>query len=64
MAHLLQKNYGLLRQEFNFKDILRYISIALVALLGIAGILQSISGATPAQYEHRQNNYSSGVYTK
>lgn len=63
MASLLQKHYGLWHHDFSSRDLLRYVCIAVVALLGIAGLLQSISGSANTNVQTKQNSYGNGVYT-
>lgn len=64
MAHLLQKHYGSFRHELTIKDLMRYAAIAVVALLGIAGLLQSIAGSANSSISNETSSYADSVYGK
>lgn len=64
MAHLLQKHFGSFRHELTFKDFMRYSAIAIVALLGVAGLLQSIAGSATSTVTTESNSYADSVYGK
>lgn len=62
----LSKYSGQLHQDISRKELLRYTAIALVSLIGIAGMLQSLSGGTNNSSSGQSNNsgYSSSPYGK
>ena len=64
MAHLLQKHYGSWRHELKPKDLIKYTAIAIIALLGIAGLLQSIAGISQPHQRATTSKYGSSVYAK
>jgi len=64
MAHAAHKYSGVLRHELTLKDLMRYICIAVIGLLGIAGILQGIAGSSSVNLEQQEFNSSTSVYGK
>lgn len=59
------KSHGLLLQGISRKELLRYVAIAIIGLLGVAGLLQSLNGAavsTATPKDSQNAGYSSSVY--
>jgi hypothetical protein len=63
VASLHQKYYGSWHHELSAKDLVRYLSIAVIAVLGIAGLLQNIAGSSTIETAPTPSSYGSGVYT-
>jgi hypothetical protein len=62
----LIKHLGLSHHDFKPKDLLRYLAIAIVCLLGIAGILQNLtSSPTKSSSQNQQpSGYGTSVYNR
>jgi hypothetical protein len=60
----LHKFHTSLPQNIGSREILRYIAIALLGLIGIAALLQSIAGnpGTSGRQTVPNSGYSSGAY--
>ena len=58
------KFHDLLQQDVSRKEFLRYIGIALLSLIGVASMLQNLSGTvqTHVQKETRTSGYGSSAY--
>lgn len=60
----LDKFNDLLQQDVSRKEFLRYIGIALLSLIGVASMLQSLSGAanTATQKQTKNSGYGASAY--
>lgn len=62
----LSKFNSQLHQDISRKELLRYTAIALISLIGIAGMLQSLSGGASilSSGQNQNSGYSSSPYGK
>lgn len=58
------KFQDLLHQEVSRKEFLRYIGIALLSVIGVASMIQNLSGTinTPNQNANQTSGYGTSVY--
>ncbi len=57
------KHYGSWHQELNSRDLLRYVCVAVIGILGIAGLFQSLTGRVATNHQTQSNGYGTGVYS-
>jgi hypothetical protein len=58
------KFQDLLYQEVSRKEFLRYIGIALLSVIGVASMIQNLSGTinSPTQNNNQTSGYGTSVY--